>query len=167
MPKPRVSPQALPLPPETILQDYRLAYKSRQTSLIGRREVLSGKAKFGIFGDGKEITQLAMAHAFQKGDFRSGYYRDQTLVFALGGDTTIQEFFAQLYAHADVEADPASAGRMMNAHFGTRSLGKDGGWKDLTAQYNIASDYLAYRLADAAPGGVGRMPRGCTASCLS
>ncbi|MBN2146820.1 MAG: hypothetical protein JW726_05505 [Anaerolineales bacterium] len=140
MPKVRPPSLSLPLPPEAVINDYRLAYKSRQASLIGRREVLSGKAKFGIFGDGKEIAQLAIAHAFQKGDFRSGYYRDQTLVFALGGDEAIQEFFAQLYAHAEVTADPASAGRMMNAHFGTRSLDPDGSWKNLTEQYNLASD---------------------------
>ena len=88
---------------EMALQDYRLAYRSRQASLIGRREVLSGKAKFGIFGDGKEVAQLALAQAFRKGDFRSGYYRDQTLMLALG-ELTLQEFFAQLYAHADVQA---------------------------------------------------------------
>src|ERR671910_3716931 len=90
----------LPLDKEEIIKDYRLAYKSRQASLIGRREVMSGKAKFGIFGDGKELAQIAMAKVFQKGDFRSGYYRDQTLMFALGL-TSIKEFFAQLYAHAD------------------------------------------------------------------
>ena len=101
--------------------------------------MLSGKAKFGIFGDGKELPQLAMARAFRKGDFRSGYYRDQTFMFATG-TSTVQEFFAQLYAHTDVEAEPASAGRMMNAHFGTRSLNPDGTWKDLTAQYNSSSD---------------------------
>lgn len=140
MPKKRATPETLPLSPEEIIQDYRLAYKSRQASLIGRREVLSGKAKFGIFGDGKELAQLAIAHVFQQGDFRSGYYRDQTLIFALGGDQAIQEFFAQLYAHADVKAEPASAGRMMNAHFGSRSLDNEGHWKNLTNQYNIASD---------------------------
>ncbi len=91
---------------EMALQDYRLAYRSRQASLIGRRETLSGKAKFGIFGDGKEIVQIALAKAFRKGDFRSGYYRDQTLMLALG-EMTLQEFFAQLYAHADVQAEPA------------------------------------------------------------
>ena len=95
------------LTPEQILIDYRLAFRSRQASLIGRREVLSGKAKFGIFGDGKEIAQLAMARAFHKGDFRSGYYRDQTFMFAIG-EHTIQEFFAQLYANPDLSADPDS-----------------------------------------------------------
>jgi len=127
------------LSPEQILQDYRIAYQSRQVSLVGRREVMSGKAKFGIFGDGKELPQLAMARAFRRGDFRSGYYRDQTFMFATGM-SSIQEFFAQLYAHADVEADPASAGRAMNAHFGARSLNADGTWKDLTAQFNSSGD---------------------------
>jgi len=129
----------LPLDKEEIIKDYRLAYQSRQTSLIGRREVLSGKAKFGIFGDGKELANLAIARAFRKGDWRSGYYRDQTWMFALGVNT-IQEFFAQLYSHADVHHDPASAGRMMNAHFGSRNLRPDGAWKNQTEMYNVASD---------------------------
>jgi pyruvate/2-oxoglutarate/acetoin dehydrogenase E1 component/TPP-dependent pyruvate/acetoin dehydrogenase alpha subunit len=124
---------------EQIIQDYRLAYRSRQASLIGRREVLSGKAKFGIFGDGKELPQLAMAHVFKNGDFRSGYYRDQTITFATGV-ATIQQFFAQLYANPDVEAEPSSGGRLMDAHFATRSLNPDGSWKDLTAQPNSAGD---------------------------
>jgi pyruvate/2-oxoglutarate/acetoin dehydrogenase E1 component/TPP-dependent pyruvate/acetoin dehydrogenase alpha subunit len=124
---------------ESILEDYRVAYRSRQASLIGRREVLTGKAKFGIFGDGKEVAQLAMARAFRKGDFRSGYYRDQTFMFALGA-ATLDEFFAQLYAHPDVEADPWSAGRSMNCHFATRSLNADGTWKDLTAMHNTSAD---------------------------
>jgi pyruvate/2-oxoglutarate/acetoin dehydrogenase E1 component/TPP-dependent pyruvate/acetoin dehydrogenase alpha subunit len=126
-------------PPEEVLNDYRLAYQSRQASLIGRREVLSGKAKFGIFGDGKELPQLAMARAFRKGDFRSGYYRDQTFMLALG-EITIHQYFAQLYAHTSLEAEPATAGRLMNSHFATRSLNPDGAWKDLTAQYNSAAD---------------------------
>jgi pyruvate/2-oxoglutarate/acetoin dehydrogenase E1 component/TPP-dependent pyruvate/acetoin dehydrogenase alpha subunit len=129
----------LPLSPEEILDDYRQAYRSRQASLIGRREVMSGKAKFGIFGDGKEIAQIALAKVIQKGDFRSGYYRDQTFMFATG-ESTIQSFFAQLYAHADLEADPATAGRSMNAHFATRSLDCNGQWKDLTAQFNSSAD---------------------------
>ncbi len=132
-------PTHLSLTPQEILQDYRLAYQSRQVSLVGRREVLSGKAKFGIFGDGKEVVQVALAKVFQPGDFRSGYYRDQTLMFALG-ETTIQEFFAQLYAHADVEADPATAGRAMNAHFATRLLNPDGSWKDQTGMRNSSAD---------------------------
>ena len=122
-----------------IMRDYSLAVQSRQASLIGRREVLSGKAKFGIFGDGKEIPQIAMAKAFRKGDFRVGYYRGQTFMFAIGA-TTIQEFFAQLYANPDLHADPNSAGRQMNAHFATRSLNPDGSWKNLTEQYNAAAD---------------------------
>ena len=138
MPKKKNS-NHLPLPSEEILKDYRLAYQSRQVSIIGRREVLSGKAKFGIFGDGKEIPQLAMARAFQKGDWRSGYYRDQTWMFALGV-THIQEFFAQLYAHADVEHEPATAGRSMNAHFATRYLYPDGRWRDQVQTYNVAAD---------------------------
>jgi pyruvate/2-oxoglutarate/acetoin dehydrogenase E1 component/TPP-dependent pyruvate/acetoin dehydrogenase alpha subunit len=129
----------LPLSPEEILADYRQAYRSRQASLIGRREVMSGKAKFGIFGDGKEVAQIALAKVIQKGDFRSGYYRDQTFMFA-SGEATIQSFFAQLYAHADLEADPATAGRSMNAHFATRSLDCDGQWKDLMAQFNTSAD---------------------------
>jgi 2-oxoisovalerate dehydrogenase E1 component len=130
---------ALPLEKEEILQDYRLAYQSRQASIIGRREVLSGKAKFGIFGDGKEIAQLAIARAFKKGDWRSGYYRDQTWMFMLES-MSIQEFFAQLYAHADVTYDPASAGRQMNAHFATRLLYPNGSWRPQTQLYNTTSD---------------------------
>lgn len=129
----------LQLPEEEILADYRTVYLSRQVSLISRREVMGGKAKFGIFGDGKELPQVAMAKVFKKGDFRSGYYRDQTFMFAIG-ELSTTEFFAQLYAHADIEADPATAGRSMNAHFATRSLTMDGAWKDLTAQFNSAPD---------------------------
>jgi len=129
----------LSLSTQEILNDYRLAYRSRQASYTGRREVMSGKAKFGIFGDGKELPQLAMARAFRLGDWRSGYYRDQTFIFATGIGT-IQEFFAQLYAHADLAADPATAGRAMNAHFASRSLNPDGSWKDLTAQPNSSAD---------------------------
>jgi 2-oxoisovalerate dehydrogenase E1 component len=122
-----------------VLNDYVLAYRSRQASLLGRKEVLTGKAKFGIFGDGKELPQIAWAKAFQKGDFRSGYYRDQTFMMAIG-EHTVQEFFAQLYAHTDVTAEPASAGRMMNGHFGTRLLNEDGSWKKLKELYNSSSD---------------------------
>ena len=128
-----------PISDDDIIRDYRIAYKSRQVSLIGRREVLSGKAKFGIFGGGKELPQLAMARVFKKGDFRTGYYRDQTFMFATGM-LTIREFFAQLYAHADVKADPASAGRQMNAHFATRFLDSGGNWKDLTKERNSTAD---------------------------
>lgn len=122
-----------------ILEDYRLGRISREMSYLGRREVLTGKAKFGIFGDGKELPQLAMAKVFRNGDFRSGYYRDQT--FALAVDALkVESFFAQLYADTSVEREPASAGRQMNGHFATRSLNEDGSWKDLTAQKNISSD---------------------------
>jgi pyruvate/2-oxoglutarate/acetoin dehydrogenase E1 component/TPP-dependent pyruvate/acetoin dehydrogenase alpha subunit len=129
----------LPLEKEEIIKDYRLAYRSRQASLIGRREVLSGKAKFGIFGDGKELANLAIARAFHKGDWRSGYYRDQTWMFMLGV-MNIQEFFAQLYAHADVNHDSNSGGRMMNAHFASRYLNPDGTWHAQTEMYNSAAD---------------------------
>jgi pyruvate/2-oxoglutarate/acetoin dehydrogenase E1 component/TPP-dependent pyruvate/acetoin dehydrogenase alpha subunit len=122
-----------------VIDDYRIAFESRQASLLGRKEVLTGKAKFGIFGDGKELPQIAMAKAFKNGDWRSGYYRDQTFAFATG-ICTIKEFFAQLYANPDVEADPASAGRQMNCHFSTRSLNEDGSWKNLTEMKNSSSD---------------------------
>ncbi|MEO8354673.1 MAG: thiamine pyrophosphate-dependent enzyme [Chloroflexota bacterium] len=130
---------ALPLDKEEIIKDYRLAYQSRQASLIGRREVLSGKAKFGIFGDGKELANLAIARAFQKGDWRSGYYRDQTWMFMLGV-MSIQEFFAQLYAHADLTHESNTAGRSMNAHFASRYINPDGTWKNQTELYNTAAD---------------------------
>ncbi len=122
-----------------VLNDYKFAKMSRECSLLGRREVLTGKAKFGIFGDGKEVPQLAMAKAFKKGDFRSGYYRDQTFMMAIG-ELTPQRFFAALYAHTDINAEPMSAGRQMGGHFTTHSLNNDGTWKDLTKQYNSSSD---------------------------
>ena len=131
--------QQLVLSREEILRDYSLVVQSRVASEIGRREVLSGKAKFGIFGDGKEVAQVAMAKAFRRGDFRSGYYRDQTFMFALG-QSNIEQFFAQLYAHTDVAADPHSAGRQMNAHFATRMLNPDGSWRKQTELYNAAAD---------------------------
>ncbi len=121
-----------------ILADYRLGWVSRYMSLVGRKEVLSGKAKFGIFGDGKEIPQIAMAKAFRNGDFRSGYYRDQTFMLAIG-ELTIEQFFAQLYAHPDEKADPFSAGRQMNSHFGTRLIDEEGKWIDQTKNKNTAS----------------------------
>ena len=130
---------ALPLEKEEILRDYRIAYQSRQASLIGRREVLSGKAKFGIFGDGKEIVNIAIARAFQKGDWRSGYYRDQTWMFMLRV-MSIQEFFAQTYAHADVTHESNTGGRSMNAHFANRFINPDGSWKNQTETYNTAAD---------------------------
>ena len=122
-----------------VLNDYKIAVVSRECSLLGRREVLTGKAKFGIFGDGKEVPQLAMAKAFKKGDFRSGYYRDQTFMMAIG-ELTPQQLFAGLYAHTDISADPQSAGRQMGGHFSTQSLNEDGTWKNLTEQYNSSSD---------------------------
>ena len=124
---------------DEILRDYALCVTSREASLIGRKEVLGGKAKFGIFGDGKELAQVCMAKQFRNGDWRSGYYRDMTFMFAIG-ELTVQQWFAQLYAHADVHADPSSAGRSMNGHFATRSLDARGEWKDLMAQPNSSPD---------------------------
>lgn len=143
------SNDALQLSPEQIIQDYRIAFQSRQASLLGRKEVLSGKAKFGIFGDGKEIPQVALAHSFALGDFRAGYYRDQTMAFALGY-SNVKEFFAQLYADTDLDKEPASGGRQMNGHFATRSINPDGSWRNLTEMYNCSSDI--------SPTG-GQMPR--------
>jgi pyruvate/2-oxoglutarate/acetoin dehydrogenase E1 component/TPP-dependent pyruvate/acetoin dehydrogenase alpha subunit len=149
----RRSPVPTPLAgvvkPAEILADYRVAYRSRQVSTLARGEVMLGRAMFGIFGDGKELPQVALARAFKAGDIRSGYYRDQTLMFALGL-LTVQEFFAQLYAHADLAADPASGGRGMNAHFGTRMLDDAGHWKNLTDSFQSS--------ADISPTG-GQMPR--------
>ncbi|MEN9337670.1 MAG: hypothetical protein RLZZ500_2657 [Bacteroidota bacterium] len=122
-----------------VIQDYTLARISRECSLLGRKEVLTGKAKFGIFGDGKEVPQLAMAKAFQNGDFRSGYYRDQTFMMAIGA-LTIEQFFAGLYGHTDLDFDPMSAGRQMGGHFATHSLDEKGQWKNLTQQKNSSSD---------------------------
>jgi pyruvate/2-oxoglutarate/acetoin dehydrogenase E1 component/TPP-dependent pyruvate/acetoin dehydrogenase alpha subunit len=124
---------------EEVLPDYRLAFESRQASLIGRREVLTGKAKFGIFGDGKEVAQVALAKAFRQGDFRSGYYRDQTLMFVLGL-LTVEQFFAQLYANPDVALEPCSAGRSMTAHFATCLLEPDGRFRNLAELLNSAAD---------------------------
>lgn len=122
-----------------ILSNYKLARISREMSYLGRREVLTGKAKFGIFGDGKELPQLAMAQVFRDGDFRSGYYRDQTFAMAIDA-LTVESFFAQLYADTSVDREPASAGRQMNGHFATRTINEDGSWKDLTKIKNISSD---------------------------
>ena len=124
---------------EEILNDYRVAYTSRECSIIGRREVLTGKASFGIFGDGKELPQIAMAKFFKKGDFRSGYYRDQTFMFSLD-EVTPQQFFAGLYAHTDLKHDPMSAGRQMGSSFSTHSLDENYDWKDLTKQFNSSAD---------------------------
>ncbi|MCG8475882.1 MAG: thiamine pyrophosphate-dependent enzyme [Cytophagales bacterium] len=131
--------ESLELTREEILKDFRLACESRETSLQGRKEVFMGKAKFGIFGDGKELAQIAMAKVFEKGDWRSGYYRDQTFMFA-SEQTTVQEFFAQLYAHTDTEAEPASGGRMMNGHYGTRLLDDKGKWLSQTDKKITSSD---------------------------
>ncbi len=123
---------------EEVLRDYRLACESRQASLLGRKEVLTGKAKFGIFGDGKEVPQVAMAKFFQPGDFYSGYYRDQTFAFATGA-ASIREFFSQLYADPDVRHDPHSGGRQMNSHFASPFVDADGRWLDLMQQKNITA----------------------------
>jgi len=139
MKKSEMSYTSLNLSKEDVLNDYRIACESRQVSLLGRREVLTGKAKFGIFGDGKEIPQLAMARVFENGDWRSGYYRDQTFMFA-AGMMSLEEFFAQLYGNTDLEANPAHGGRLMNNHFASRSLNENGEWKDLTKQKNSAPD---------------------------
>ncbi len=122
-----------------VLNDYNIAIISRECSLLGRREVLTGKAKFGIFGDGKEVPQLAMAKAFKKGDFRSGYYRDQTFMMAIG-ELSIEQFFAGLYGHMDINFDPMSAGRQMGGHFATKSINEDGTWRNLTQQKNSSAD---------------------------
>ncbi|GGF12943.1 alpha-ketoacid dehydrogenase subunit alpha/beta [Hymenobacter cavernae] len=130
---------AIALSKEELLRDYRLGWESRQASLAGRKEVFMGKAKFGIFGDGKELPQLAMARVFQAGDFRSGYYRDQTFMLA-AGELNLQQYFAQLYAHTDVEADPATGGRCMNGHYATRLLDEDGNFKPQTSSKNSSAD---------------------------
>ena len=122
-----------------VLNDYEVAVTSRECSLLGRREVLTGKAKFGIFGGGKELPQLAWAKAFKNGDFRAGYYRDQTFMMAIG-ELTIEQFFAGLYAHTDINFDPMSAGRQMGGHFVTHSLDDNYNWKNLTEQKNSSSD---------------------------
>ena len=132
-----------------VLNDYRTILISREASLLGRKEVLSGKAKFGIFGDGKELPQIAMAKVFEKGDFRSGYYRDQTFMLAIN-ELSIKEIFAALYANTDLDEEPMSGGRQMGSHFTTRSVNKDGSFRDLTKQYNSSSDI--------SPTG-GQMPR--------
>ena len=124
---------------QEVLDDFRIACISREASLLGRKEVLTGKAKFGIFGDGKELAQIAMAKQFKNGDFRSGYYRDQTFMMAIDA-LSIQQYFAGLYAHTDLEHEPISAGRQMGGHFATRNINQDGSWKDLMQQKNSSSD---------------------------
>jgi len=122
-----------------ILNDYKTILISREASLLGRKEVLSGKAKFGIFGDGKELPQIAMAKVFEKGDFRSGYYRDQTFMFAIN-ELNVKQFFSGLYANTNLIEEPMSGGRQMGSHFSSVFLNDDGSFKDLTNQYNISSD---------------------------
>jgi Pyruvate/2-oxoglutarate dehydrogenase complex, dehydrogenase (E1) component, eukaryotic type, alpha subunit len=122
-----------------VLEDFRLACISREASLLGRKEVLTGKAKFGIFGDGKELAQIALAKQFKKGDWRSGYYRDQTWMLALG-EVTVEQLFAQLYANVDHEEEPMSGGRQMNGHFATRLVGEDGEWLNQTERFNSSAD---------------------------
>ncbi|MFZ9613145.1 MAG: alpha-ketoacid dehydrogenase subunit alpha/beta [Crocinitomicaceae bacterium] len=122
-----------------VLADYQLACESREASLLGRKEVLTGKAKFGIFGDGKELAQIALAKQFQNGDFRSGYYRDQTIMMAIG-ELTVEQYFAGLYAHTDVDVEPQSAGRQMGGHYSTRNLDANGEWKNLMLQKNSSAD---------------------------
>lgn len=122
-----------------ILADYEIACLSREASLLGRREVLTGKAKFGIFGDGKEIAQIALAKQFKNGDFRSGYYRDQTIMMAIG-ELNVKQYFAALYAHTDIEKEPSSGGRQMGGHYATRSLDENGEWKNLMEQRNSSAD---------------------------
>ena len=134
---------------EEILKDYRVVCESREASLLGRKEVLTGKAKFGIFGDGKEVAQVAMAKFFKPGDFRAGYYRDQTFMFA-AGLSSVEQFFSQLFSDPDLNNDPFSAGRQMNSHFATRFVDDDGEWLDLANKKNIS--------ADIAPT-AGQMPR--------
>jgi TPP-dependent pyruvate/acetoin dehydrogenase alpha subunit len=131
-----------------VLKDYKIAITSRECSLLGRKEVLTGKAKFGIFGDGKEVPQLAMAKFFKNGDFRSGYYRDQTFMMAIG-ELTIQQFFAGLYGHTDADHEPMSAGRQMGGHFMTHSLNEDGSWKDLTQQKKLKCRYFTNSITNA------------------
>ena len=125
---------------KAVLNDFRLINESRQASLLGRKEVLTGKAKFGIFGDGKELAQVAMAKVFQNGDFRSGYYRDQTFMFAINA-LNLQQWFAGLYAHTDIDHDPMSAGRQMGGHFATHSLNADGSFVLKTKSQNSVYAY--------------------------
>jgi pyruvate/2-oxoglutarate/acetoin dehydrogenase E1 component/TPP-dependent pyruvate/acetoin dehydrogenase alpha subunit len=124
---------------KNIIDDYRIACESRQVSLLGRKDTMGGRSKFGIFGDGKELAQIALAHAFRRGDFRSGYYRDQTIEATLG-NLTWQQFFAQMYAHADLDHEPSTGGRSMNGHFSTRWLDENGQWLDQTKIYNSVCD---------------------------
>ena len=134
-----LSIESITLSRQTVLEDYKTMCESRQASLLGRKDVMGGRAKFGIFGDGKELAQVAMARAFRKGDFRSGYYRDQTVVAALG-NLNWRDFFSQIYGHPDLEYDPNTAGRSMNNHYTTRYLDENGLWKNQTDTYNHICD---------------------------
>ena len=122
-----------------VIDDFKLACESREASLLGRKEVLTGKAKFGIFGDGKELAQIALSKQFMDGDFRSGYYRDQTIMLAIQ-ELTIEQYFSGLYAHSDVNIEPQSAGRQMGGHYATRNLDENGNWKNLMKQKNSSAD---------------------------
>ena len=126
-----------------VLNDYYIASLSRQVSILGRKEVLSGKGKFGIFGDGKEIAQIAMAKVFKNGDHRSGYYRDQTFMMAIDS-LTPQQLFAGLYAHTDTDHEPMSSGRQMGGHYNTDLIDKNGTWLRQTDRYNSSSDAVSY-----------------------
>ncbi len=128
---------------EEVLKDYRIVCESREASILGRKEVLTGKAKFGIFGAGKEVAQVAMAKFFMPGDFRAGYYRDQTFMFA-SGLATVEQFFSQLYADPDINNDPFSAGRQMNSHFATKFVDENGDWLPLSQLKNISVRYRSY-----------------------
>ena len=154
--KATAKPIDLPWIDSQIIEDYRLAYRSRQASLIGRREVLSGKAKFGIFGDGKELANIAIGHVFRKGDWRSGYYRDQTWMDMLGV-MSLQQMFAQLYAHADLEAEPNTGGRGMNAHFAIPLRP----CRRLLDRSNRLLQHRCRRLADRNPDAARRWARVC------
>src|SRR6476619_354906 len=124
---------------DEVLEDYRVVCESREASLLGRKEVLTGKAKFGIFGDGKEVAQVAVAKFFRHGDFRAGYYRDQTFMFA-AGIASVEQYFSQLFSDPDINNDPFSAGRQMNAHFATKNVDENGDWLDLANRKNSSSD---------------------------
>ncbi|MDO8896390.1 MAG: thiamine pyrophosphate-dependent dehydrogenase E1 component subunit alpha, partial [Bacteroidales bacterium] len=134
-----ISAKTIDISKEEVLNDFRIVLESRHASLLGRREVLTGKAKFGIFGDGKELPQIAMAKVFRKGDWRSGYYRDQTFMLA-AGMVTLEELFAQLYGDTDLNANTSNGGRLMNNHFATRSLDEKGEWNNLMEMKNSSAD---------------------------
>lgn len=134
-----MSENSFELSREEVLSDYRLAFLSREIALLARKEVLSGKAKFGIFGDGKELAQIALARNFREGDWRSGYYRDHTFMMATG-TTNAEQFFYQVYGHTDEKLNPGSAGRNFNNHFASRSINPDGSWNNLMEMKNSCAD---------------------------